>query len=262
MAGHASDHDEEHSAHDEPWLVSYADMMTLLFGFFVLMYSFASKEKSEEWERVRKDLAKYFGGQYISPYEQLDKGIKKVLDKSSIANGFETASTSDGLEILFHSNFLFESGKADLSKNAAEPMKALAELILDRKEFIRLTIEGHTDDSPISTEKFPSNWELSGARAASVVRLFEALGFPAEHLQASAFGSTRPLVPNRGPDGKVIPENQARNRRVVLKLVTRSESQSEGETPRPEASDEVHGANGASENREPVAPTDSADPAS
>jgi chemotaxis protein MotB len=82
----------------------------------------------------------------------------------------------------------------------------------------RISIEGHTDDTPINTAQFQSNWELSTARAAAVVRFLLEQGIPARRLAAAGYADTFPLVPNRNAAGAVIPENQARNRRVVIKL--------------------------------------------
>lgn len=82
----------------------------------------------------------------------------------------------------------------------------------------RITVEGHTDDEPISSAQFPSNWELSAARAAAVVRFFVQHGIAADRLRAAGYADTHPLVPNRDAAGDPIPENQARNRRVVIEL--------------------------------------------
>ena len=82
----------------------------------------------------------------------------------------------------------------------------------------RISVEGHTDDSPISTAQFQSNWELSTARAASVVRFFLEEGIPPRKLTAAGYAGTFPVAPNRTADGTVIPENQAKNRRVVIRL--------------------------------------------
>jgi chemotaxis protein MotB len=81
-----------------------------------------------------------------------------------------------------------------------------------------ISIEGHTDDTPISTAQFQSNWELSTARAAAVVRYLLEQGIPATKLSAAGYADTFPLSPNRNADGTVVPENQAKNRRVVIKL--------------------------------------------
>lgn len=204
--------------HEEPWLVSYADMMTLLFGFFVLMYAFASKDKSDQWEKVRRDVAKYFGGEYITPYDQLSKDIENAVAETVISRELETIPTPEGIEITFRSAILFDSGQAYLLPGAAAPMKALAEVILARKNEVGMVIEGHTDDSPIASDRFPSNWDLSAARAATVLRLFEKVGFPRSRMHVMAYADTRPLFPNRDENGNIVPENQARNRRVVIRL--------------------------------------------
>jgi chemotaxis protein MotB len=81
-----------------------------------------------------------------------------------------------------------------------------------------ITVEGHTDDMPIGTGQFPSNWELSTARASAVVRYLINNGIPAAKLRAVGYAQVMPKVPNRDVTGRPIPENQAQNRRVVIKL--------------------------------------------
>lgn len=216
---HYDDHEEHEGGHDEPWLVSYADMMTLLFGFFVLMYSFASKDKSEEWEKVQRDLAKYFGSEYITPSDELSKDIKKAIDQTPLARDVDQQITNEGLEITFRSTILFESGKEKILPGAVAPMRSLAEVVIAKKDSYLMVVEGHTDDSPIATERFPSNWELSAGRATTVLRLFEELGYPRDRMRAVALADVKPLLPNRGAGGEILPDNQARNRRVVIKLI-------------------------------------------
>ena len=82
----------------------------------------------------------------------------------------------------------------------------------------QVTVEGHTDDAPIHSAQFPSNWELSTARASAVVHFFLDAGVAPSRLRAAGYADTFPLVPNRDAAGRAIPENQARNRRVVIKL--------------------------------------------
>jgi len=82
----------------------------------------------------------------------------------------------------------------------------------------QITVEGHTDDTPISTARFPSNWELSTARASAVVHFFLDQGIPALKLRAAGYADTFPKAPNRDVNGIAIPQNQSQNRRVVIKL--------------------------------------------
>jgi chemotaxis protein MotB len=117
------------------------------------------------------------------------------------------------------SGAFFGSGYAALSGAGKSILRDVA-ITLRSGEFAayHISIEGHTDDMPISTTQFQSNWELSTARAAAVVRFFLEEGIPARRLTAAGYADTFPIVPNRNVDGTVIPDNQARNRRVVIRL--------------------------------------------
>lgn len=119
----------------------------------------------------------------------------------------------------FNSTAFFGSGSATLS-NSGEVILQHVVTDLKSEEFkdYLVTVEGHTDDAPIGTSEFPSNWELSTARAAAVVRFFLDRGIPARRLRAAGYADTFPLVSNRDANGKAIPENQAKNRRVVIAL--------------------------------------------
>ena len=113
----------------------------------------------------------------------------------------------------------FDSGSATLSAAGAAILRGeLDKLNSDQYEDYEITVEGHTDDTPIHTAQFPSNWELSTARAAAVVHFLLDQGIPAQKLRAAGYADTFPKLPNHDADGNPIPENQAQNRRVVIKL--------------------------------------------
>lgn len=113
----------------------------------------------------------------------------------------------------------FDSGSAALNKSGRGILKDVAVNIKsDKYRGYEVTVEGHTDDGPIRTLQFPSNWELSTARAAAVVHFLLQQGIAAQRLRAAGYADTFPVAPNRDANGKTIPENQARNRRVVIKL--------------------------------------------
>ena len=121
--------------------------------------------------------------------------------------------------LQINSAAFFGSGNAVLSEPGKAILRDVA-VTLKSAEYAsyRIAVEGHTDDSPINTVQFQSNWELSTARAAAVVRFFLEQAIPAARLTAAGYADTFPVAPNRTVDGAVIPENQARNRRVVIKL--------------------------------------------
>jgi flagellar motor protein MotB len=113
----------------------------------------------------------------------------------------------------------FDSGSASLSDGGKAILRGiLGPLTAALAEGYRIRVEGHTDDTPIDTPQFPSNWELSGARASAVVHFFLEQGIPAQRLRAVGYADTEPKVPNRDAAGNPIPANQAENRRVVIKL--------------------------------------------
>ena len=113
----------------------------------------------------------------------------------------------------------FGKGSATLNADGDDILRKLAnELKDDKYKGYQITVEGHTDDTPIHTAQFPSNWELSTGRAAAVVRFFLEQGIPADSLRAAGYADTFPKAPNRDANGRAIPANQAENRRVVIKL--------------------------------------------
>ena len=193
-------HEEEEHGDDEVWLVSYSDLMTLLFGFFVLMYVFASA-KSGESEKVKEGLAKSFGGTYVPPYEELAEMLAQQAQDHPIMQMVEVQQPKDGMEITFRSNLLFPSGSSDLRPDVKSTMSMMAKMISKNVTDAEIFISGHTDDAPINTPRFPSNWELSGARASSVVREFIESGYDPKMLVAVGYAETRPAYPNRDKNG-------------------------------------------------------------
>jgi chemotaxis protein MotB len=218
---HAGEHEE--GGHGEPWLVSYADLMTLLFGFFVLQYTFAvaKLENDPNMIKVRKELSAYFGGKYVDPTEQVDDSLKKLLDANNdLKKSIELSAEPDGLRIVITSQLLFASGDAKLSNAAEAILSKIAKQIYVQSENTTIRIEGYTDDNPIvHSENYATNWELSAARAIAVLQVFRTSGFASSRLQATSFADGRPLFPNRDTQGAPIPENQAKNRCVVIHVV-------------------------------------------
>lgn len=229
----------------DDWLMTYADMITLLLCFFAIFLSVSVPEKEAFVNARQKVLEKFSqepgvtlagdetkfktGGNYDALPSILDRFH---MDTTSLVNNSATGKSkdhknkkekADGDRILtleMPSAAFFSSGSATLSEEG----KALLLDILNTKlkaqelEDYQITIEGHTDDVPINTVQFPSNWELSTARAASVVRYFIEQGVLPQKLRASGYADSVPKVPNRDGQGDPIPENQAQNRRVLIKL--------------------------------------------
>lgn len=213
---------EAYHEEGEPWLMSYADMMTLLFGLFVILYAFAAAkvtDNDEDFVKVRRELARYFGGSVSDQAERLKNDVTEILENAGLGGGFRVMETSDGVVISLQSGILFDSGSAGLISYASDKISLLAGWLVKRNTQMTVRIEGHTDDNPIKFSKeFASNWDLSAARASSVVNIFSEAGFAPTQLSLVGFGESRPEVANRDAEGVPIPENQAANRRVVIRL--------------------------------------------
>lgn len=224
---------EEHENH-ERWLVSYADFITLLFAFFVVMYSVSSVNEgkfrvvSESIQAALKPVVsspasnKLFSvGDHksaltpiVSKKAQIVRRLQEVL--SSRAKEFNfiehvaVAETGAGVKVSIADNMMFESGQAELRADAFPLLQALGEVLSDpgMKE---IRVLGHTDNVPIRSAQFPSNWELSSARAVTVVRaLTELYQVPSIKLSAAGHAEYKPVTDN------LSPENRAKNRRVEL----------------------------------------------
>jgi len=224
---HKGGHEEAAMAHDESnWLVSYADMMTLLFGFFVLMYSF-SRIDDKRFEVVRKDVARYFGGQVkINPtLTKMEQEAKDIIQSGGLDKNVELVAKDSGIELKFNGSMHFIAGTSTLNAESAHVLNKLITMIKSTVKADAITVEGHTDDDPIASATYPSNWELSSSRASAVVREFEKYGFDPSKLTATGYGSSRPLVPNRDSKGTSIPANQEANRRVLVTVAFTHEMQ-------------------------------------
>ncbi len=215
------------------WLVSYADMMTLLVGFFVILMSF-SKVDEEKFDQVRRAATKTFGGSYQVPYGDIADRLKAELNKLGLGDQFVIKQSPLGVEISFQGTVFFDTGSADLKPAGSKLLTELIPIIRSEAKDFNLTIEGHTDDVPLApSARFHSNWDLSSVRACRVLESFEAAGFDKRYLTAVGYADARPIVPNRDANGEPIPKNQSQNRRVVIKLLKKAVSSLGVEAPGP-----------------------------
>lgn len=248
---------EEHENH-ERWLVSYADFITLLFAFFVVMYAISSVNEgkyrvlSETLESVFTspnrsaapiqvgELSRGEGPKVAAPgtpelptfeielpevpqqpqppsqesiksIEQLNEQLSSALSLMIENEDVIIKQTEDWLEVEIKSNFLFGSGEARLASAAVPVIGQIADVLAPVANPIQ--VEGFTDDIPINTPRFPSNWELSASRAASVVNLMGRFGVAPERMSAIGYGEFKPIADNDTEAGR------QKNRRVVLVIL-------------------------------------------
>ena len=232
----------EHDNHDR-WLVSYADFVTLLFAFFVVMYSISSVNEGKykvfsdslslvfatrpalmtpeqnQQERLLKALVDRRTARLGEQQRKIQERMKALTDEVSqvllpmINKGLVSVSQNKrGVVIDINANSLFKTGDASLQPEVLGVLRQVAVVL--SKEDQPIEIEGHTDDVPINTAQFPSNWELSSARACSVTRMLIDNGVQAKRLVVVGLADIQPLVPNNSP------ENRARNRRVTITILS------------------------------------------
>lgn len=232
---------EEHENH-ERWLVSYADFITLLFAFFVVMYSISSVNEgkfrtvSDSIQAALKPVVstpvsnklitlsdnKSALVPVLSKKTQIVRKLNEVLGSRAkqlnLIEHVNVVETDTGIKVAISENMMFESGQAELKAQAFPLLEALAEALTDHG-MKDIRVLGHTDNVPMRSAQFPSNWELSSARAVTVVRAFSELyHVPAEKMSAAGYAEYKPVADN------LTPENRARNRRVELIVAMDEES--------------------------------------
>lgn len=216
------------------WFVSFADLMTNMLCFFVMLFAFSSldspKKRQESESRDEKFHAVFsinsaqgssqwltHGGKGIlltpasrkSEIPHLVKKVKNQLRKTPAADRMLVMAADQMVKIEIPSNVLFESGSVEMKRGAEDVLISLVPVLSTIDNHIR--IDGHTDDQPTRSSTYPSNWELSTARACSVVRFFvDKMQQDPERFSAQGYGEFRPKVPN------ISPENREINRRVEI----------------------------------------------
>ncbi|MDP3845981.1 MAG: flagellar motor protein MotD [Pseudomonas sp.] len=231
-------HQEEHENH-ERWLVSYADFITLLFAFFVVMYSissinegkyrilsdslegvFSQPDRSikpvpvgEERPRITEPDVSVVTESARSetapdPLQDIAKGMREAFGDMIMKDQMTVRGNELWIEIELSSSLLFSSGEALPTDMAFNIIEKIAKILAPYENPVH--IEGFTDNLPINTAQFPSNWELSTARAASIVRMLAMDGVNPGRLAAVGYGEFQPVADN------ALAEGRARNRRVVL----------------------------------------------
>jgi chemotaxis protein MotB len=192
--------------------------MTLLAVFFIMMLSMATIDAGK-MEDMKKEAVKYFGGSYKIPYEHMMAKIKEMIKANHLEDKVSVSSDELGVTASFHGAVFFDSGKSEINAEGNDVLTKLGEIIKKEAAGFKIVVEGHTDDVPMQSDIYPSNWELSGARSARVVRMFETQGFDRTLMTPIGFSDTRPILPNRDEQGNPNPVNQSQNRRVVIKIL-------------------------------------------
>ena len=210
---------------DTSWLLTYGDIITLLMIFFVLLFS-TSKVSQEKFDQVAQSINESLNrpgpdpkstDTVLTPLAEAQIILEQLIKKEGLEQKMTTKLAKAGLMIELSSNTFFDSGSADVRSSMLKTLQDLSHVIqnLPTNDY-RVEIEGHTDNVPIRTARFPSNWELSAMRSINVLHIFEETGLPKDRITATAFAETKPKVANTNVSGVNLPQNQAKNRRVVV----------------------------------------------
>ena len=230
------------------WLLSYADFITLMFAFFVVLYTtsnrdvgkyhtfgdamtnaFSKNDRAQATDTIVSILPKVQNVEAIKKLEL--ETIRREKMRSIASNIMSTMSSlvkdgqvrvtqsTRGLTVEINASLLFSSGQATLTPESIKVLTGVAQMLKDDDHDIQ--VEGHTDNTRINTPNFPTNWELSTARASSVVRLFAENGVSPDRLVAAGYGEYKPVEPNTTAEGK------ARNRRVIVTLLSSASEKTE-----------------------------------
>ena len=194
----AKKHKHEGHVNHERWLVSYADFITLLFATFTALYAL-SRSDTDKAKAVAQSMRYYFGSATSSmipqqagkqEFEEIKRDIENDLMTKGMYDKVAVDRQERGLVISMKDGGVFESGQADVKPEGYKILAELAKKILSFRNPVR--IEGHTDNVPMSSRTFPTNWELSSARATNVVRvLTDKFGVPASKISATGYGDSR-----------------------------------------------------------------------
>jgi len=236
--------EEEHEEGSPAWMVTYGDMVTLLLTFFVFLFSVSAPNSDRFLRSVRsiqgalgfpplpsavgempigeagaengdEELKKALAEKLEREMAQLEEVkllLAEFLEESFFGHTVQIEMDERGIVIRFAENVLFDLGKADLKPEAQEILSEIARVIAQIPNHVR--VEGHTDNLPIATSRFPSNWELSTARATAVIRyMADAHSIDPRRMSAAGYGEYRPLKPNDSD------QNRRLNRRVDVVIL-------------------------------------------
>jgi len=222
------------------WLITYSDLITLLLVFFIVLYSLSVVD-ARKFRAIAQSLAAAMGGsqsvltepgaslapgisddtldiemekalQEEEELERIRAMLQEYIDQHGLSGKVTVHLEERGVVVSFQEVALFPLGSAELTPEARDTIGHVGRILLETTQYIR--VEGHTDDLPINTSIYPSNWELSVARATSVVQeLIKSLDFPAYRLSATGYGEFRPKVPNDSD------EHRQQNRRVDIVIL-------------------------------------------
>lgn len=229
----ASDSSEEEHENADRYLITYADLITLLLGLFIILYAISNVDATK-YEKMTTAMGSVFGSEKfridvkvptpivrgdeaaINPMENLKRDLNDIINLNSLNNSVSIEDNQRGVTIRILDDILFTSGDADLNKRAKEVLNLIAEIIKKLPNDIR--VEGHTDNIQIHTARFPSNWHLSITRALNTAYyLINTEEIDPDKVSVVGYSEYNPIADNSTPEGR------AKNRRVDIIVIKNQE---------------------------------------
>jgi chemotaxis protein MotB len=198
----------------ETWMTSFCDLMVNLLVFFVLIIS-ASQVSNLKFDRIKSNLS---GTSKTDQVSLVVDSLANEIDQSQLGGAVTIENVGNTIQLSFNDSLLFDLGKADVKAEGIAVLEKFSESLSHLPKTARIAIEGYTDDNPVNTRAYKSNWHLSALRSLSVLQILENREICRENCEIRGFGEYRPAVPNRDEAGRAIAVNQSENRRVVLRI--------------------------------------------
>ncbi len=229
----------EESRSVPPWIITFADMVTLLMVFFILLFAIGTVEQ-DKWRQIKESLREALGADAIEELgtrqgldviqtqvdeqtvhavdevgamvnremEDIISEVEEFVFKNKLSGEVRVSSDERGAVITISDVVVFPPGSADMTSRGRKTLRQVFDVL---KQFnYNVKVEGHTDNTPIHTLRYPSNWELSASRAAEVAHMLIDDGYPPERISVEGFAEFRPIVPNTSA------QNRSRNRRIEV----------------------------------------------
>ncbi|MBI1859566.1 MAG: OmpA family protein [Deltaproteobacteria bacterium] len=199
------------------WLMSLSDLMILLFIFFVVLFSFTYKKvKNVDMSRIAEIMRT--GKASETPAEKLQKKMEEFTKQEHLDQMIEVVREEDTVRLEIKDKVLFASGDYIPTEGGVIVLAKLSKVLETVPKEFQIGIEGHTDDVPLRGASIRDNWELAARRSLAVFYVMNVTPELLKRIVVMAYGDQRPLVPNRDPAGNSLPENQAKNRRVTVRI--------------------------------------------
>ncbi len=200
------------------WLYSLTDLTFILMAFFALMLSM-SKPDRQQYDQVASAVqAENPASEKLANLTVVAEDLEKAIKQQKLEDDIKVRIDINGLLLEFSEKLVFASGSAQASPNFESTTEKVLSVLSQAPDRYIIHIEGHTDDQPIQSKSFKSNWDLSAARGITLLKLLQERGLDEKRMRVQAVAHTQPKIPVEGKTGQSLQEARRANRRVIIRL--------------------------------------------